>query len=474
MDLGVYGFRHDPMLWALSANTLDGAWVRTRVLEQPRPEDAGAIDAEVDRIYRGLTPKGDFGEMTHGRLVRLLDLGCAIDDPRFHRALTAMCAACVAEHGQLWDYALTVACRAEWADRGALADALSAYEAHVKGLNFWHACPWTGEVQLQVLWAGREIHDSSATIEQGLATLRGNLRDGRHWPVYLDPWGWLECMGVIDHPIAREIVVEMIPMILRAQVQDGSWGSEGHMGYGPGSHSLAVFRALHRWGLLAPLCEKPPLPAEWAITRTIPTPEGVLRTMTWDGEQFWVYDAISGEAIAVSAVDGAPVHTVQLPANSGGIAWRDGSLLATQIAPEVVRTINPTSGDVIGEVKADVWGEFRAIATLGERTFIGNGYCGGVHTMTGNEIAKWPQWLAGGFAVDLACADGAVWHIDAHNRLLIASDPEEVERLLDWAGVPFGEDAVGLAWDGAHLWALDGKAHRICQIERVAEGQKVS
>ena len=68
--------------------------------------------------------------------------------------------------------------------------------------------------------------------------------------------------------------------------------------------------------------------------------------------------------------------------------------------------------------------------------------------------------------MDMACADGNVWHIDALNRLLILSDPNRAEHLIDWAGAPFGEETAGLAWDGANLWALDSRDHRISIIEK--------
>jgi hypothetical protein len=336
----------------------------------------------------------------------------------------------------------------------------------VAKINFWHACPWSGEVHLQALWAGREHYNVMPTIELGLTTMRDHLKDGRHWPIYLDPFGWLECMGYIDHPIAREIVIKMIPMILRAQAADGSWGGEEHLGYGPGSHTFVVFRALHKWGLIEPLRHERKLPPDWTIGRTIPAPDGDLRTMTWDGSRFWVYDKTAGEAVAVSAEDGSKLHAVKLPEDIGGIAWSEDSLLATRVKPEAVLFVDPQTGALRQEVTGQLWGEFSAIAALDRRICIGNVYCGGVHFLTGGEISGHPQWLAGGFTVDMACVDGSVWHIDAFNHLLIRSDPDRAEHLLDWARAPFGADTAGLAWDGGSLWALDARKHRISQLER--------
>ena len=62
--------------------------------------------------------------------------------------------------------------------------------------------------------------------------------------------------------------------------------------------------------------------------------------------------------------------------------------------------------------------------------------------------------------------DGALWHIDTFNHLLVRSDPNQPGRLMDWAGAPFGEDTAGLAWDGRSLWALDSENRSISVIER--------
>ncbi|MDP6356051.1 MAG: hypothetical protein QF473_13160, partial [Planctomycetota bacterium] len=289
-----------------------------------------------------------------------------------------------------------------------------------------------------------------------------------------DPYGWLECMGHIEHPLAREIVVKMIPMILRAQAPDGSWGGEDHLGYGPGSRTFIVFRALHKWGQLEPLRRKPALPPEWKIGKTIPAPDGDLQTMTWDGSLLWVYDKATSQAISVSPEDGQQQGAVKLPEPIGGIACSNGDLLATRVKPEAVLVIDPNTGEVRQEIAAEVWGEFSAIARLDERICIGNVYCGGVHFLQDGEVSNHPRWLAGGFTVDMACAEGSVWHIDAFNQLLIRSDPNQGEFLLDWAGAPFGKDTSGLAWDGQNLWALDNNNKRISIIEKTESGEEIT
>lgn len=461
-----YGFRYDPMEWANTADTLDGAWVRTIVLKQPKEGDEATIGKECDRLFARQTADGHIGEGTVGALMRLLDLGCPPDRPEFQKAVKAMHDKVIADQGVLMVYELHLACRAGWKDIDELKEATETWNEKVAKIDFWDACPWSGEVHLQMLWASREHADVMPTIERGLTIMRDHLKDGRHWPIYLDPYGWLECMGHLDHPLAKEIVVKMIPMILRAQAPDGSWGGEGHLGYGPGSHTFIVFRALHKWGLLEPLRKQPPLPPEWKIVKTIPAPDGDLQTMTWDGSRLWVYDRATSQAISVSPNDGQQQGAVKLPEPIGGIAWSDGALLATRVVPETVFVIEPNTGEVRQEITAQTWGEFSAITELDERICIGNVYCGGIHFLQDGEISPHPRPLAGGFTVDLAGAEGSIWHIDTFNKLLIRSDPNEAGRLLDWAGAPFGEDTTGLAWDGEHLWALDNREKRVCMIER--------
>ncbi|MBT7301325.1 MAG: hypothetical protein HN849_17515, partial [Victivallales bacterium] len=122
MDLGRYGFRHDPMEWARSDDSLHAAWVRSIILGQPKPEDADIVAVEIGRILAQQKPDGhiDGDEQTPGALMRLLDLGWPADRPEFQRALTAMHDKAVAEDGRLKVYELHIACRAGWPDRDEL------------------------------------------------------------------------------------------------------------------------------------------------------------------------------------------------------------------------------------------------------------------------------------------------------------------------------------------------------------------
>ena len=103
--------------------------------------------------------------------------------------------------------------------------------------------------------------------------------------------------------------------------------------------------------------------------------------------------------------DGQKRSAVKLPEPIGGIAWSNGDLLATRVRPEAVLVLDPNTGEVRQEITAEAWGEFSAIAKLDERVCTGNAYCGGVHFLRNGEVSQHPRWLAGGFTVDMACAE---------------------------------------------------------------------
>jgi len=195
--------------------------------------------------------------------------------------------------------------------------------------------------------------------------------------------------------------------------------------------------------------------------------------MTWDGTRLWVYDKITGKAIAVSAEDGRMLHGIKLPDNIAGIAWSNGSLLATQPHRRAVLYVDPDTGSVQREIIAED-GSLSAMAEVGGRIWVADDFFGGIHSLDDGKINPNVQWLAGGNAVDMAPSDGLFWYIDSFSRLLILNDPNRPMTLIDWAGAPFGHNTSGLAWDAKHLWALDAANHRICMIEKSESGRRAS
>ncbi|MBT7303692.1 MAG: hypothetical protein HN849_29450, partial [Victivallales bacterium] len=100
-------------------------------------------------------------------------------------------------------------------------------------------CPWTPAVVLRALWCARRIAEVVPVVERGLVSIRDNL-DAEGRLGYNDPWGFIDCAGVIDHPIAAEIVAKQLPLLSSEQDEDGGWSE----------HSFVAFRALHLHGYL--------------------------------------------------------------------------------------------------------------------------------------------------------------------------------------------------------------------------------
>ena len=64
----------------------------------------------------------------------------------------------------------------------------------------------------------------------------------------------------------------------------------------------------------------------------------------------------------------------------------------------------------------------------------------------------------------------SVWHCDWLTPLLIRSTRKG--KLLDWGERPFPE-VGGITHDGKNLWVLDGKANRLCVIEKTESGREL-
>lgn len=59
---------------------------------------------------------------------------------------------------------------------------------------------------------------------------------------YNDPGGFVDCAGVIDRPLARDIILKQMPLLVSSQCEDGGWEE----------NSFVTFRALHTHGFLGP------------------------------------------------------------------------------------------------------------------------------------------------------------------------------------------------------------------------------
>ena len=155
---------------------------------------------------------------------------------------------------------------------------------------------------MKELWDGREAVDVTAALTAGLTWVADNM-NAAGCLSYWDPMGLTDLAGYVDHPLAKRVVEQQVPMLLRWQEANGGWDD----------NSLAVFRALHQWGLLEPLSKLPPLPEDWKTVRSIPVPEGAWWGMTFGDGLFWLRDRERGEAVAISPQDGSVVRRIKFP-----------------------------------------------------------------------------------------------------------------------------------------------------------------
>ena len=232
-----YGFRYDPLEWLVGSRSVQAAQIRTCVLDAPNRGDKTILAGEIDRILTS-SSLGD------GELIRLSRLGCSPTRRQVKKALKS-------QHSES-ESTVTVGIyglqTAYWAGCRSTSVQRSAEEllADVMKMDFGGGCPWSGQVHLQGLWAIRDLVNISGALEHGLRIVLDSIQEAG-WAAYKDPWGFLDCAGAIGHPLAREIVIKLLPMILRAQEPDGSWGGMKHFGYGPESRTYVVFRALAKW-----------------------------------------------------------------------------------------------------------------------------------------------------------------------------------------------------------------------------------
>jgi len=180
-------------------------------------------------------------------------------------------------------YAVEAACLAGWGNVDELKRWTEAAAAEWMTLDPWAACPWHGGVQLAILWSAREYADVMPAVERLLSFILEQVSNGRGWTTYLDPWGFPNSAGFVDYSLARQIVVERVPMILRGWQPDGSFGGLNHLGWGAGSRTFTVHRALVKWGLLDELRRLPPLPPDWKTGRSVPPPRAT--SLRWRGTE---------------------------------------------------------------------------------------------------------------------------------------------------------------------------------------------
>lgn len=461
--LGRSGFRYDPMRFVETDDSVQGAMVRTFVFENPLPTDGNLLQEEIRKVVREIdqiAAKPDVNPAdVLGRTRELVELGCPADHPRIRQSVKVARAALLGadvsksmEGDQF--YALQTLCYSGVPDIPEVRAALR-WQMASPGAWIGKGCPWGTKLTVQTLWAGRSVVDTAAAVGKGLQWMARGMNEAGCLE-YFDPWGFLDAAGTVDHPLARDVVLRQLPMVLRAQEPDGGWGRR----------SFVVFRALAKHGLLEPLRHLPALPPDWRVVRSIPVAGKDLRDLSWDGKRFWVHCPGERLAIAVSPPDGSVRRRVHLPEGElAGIGWVGDALAVTRKRPKRLLMVDVERGEVLSERALEQVHDVGAVAAIGDGVCVADLWMPGawVFDTAGGTPGRYRQ-LAGPLAGGLADSGQGVWHLDLWAGALIKSGPKG--ELLDWGEAPFGRDTAGVAWDGRRLWALDAGRGRVCALAR--------
>ena len=450
--VSAYGFRRDPMEFVRKDGSLQGALVRAFVFETPADDDAAIIRKRIEEILAEQREDGSFGDTskeTGEKLLRLLELGFARDSAEVERGVEALLRQkragqnadeWVEKEEALSIYALHALCLLGRSDVPEVGFSLKWYVEHPEEWNDpWKGCPWTPEVFWSALWAGREYGDTAPTIEDGMRRVADSM-NAAGCCAYNYPYGFVDAAGQIALPAARCLVEKQVPMILRGQQADGGWGD----------NSLFVFRALKKHGFLEPLRDRPPLPPDWKVVRSVPAPGVNLWSLAWDGQLLWVHDREDNSAIAVSPEDGQVIKKVKLPVeNVVAIGWWDDSLAATQKDPKMLLQVDPESGEVKRKIVVDEtdWTWVGSLAQVDGKIWVADEFSPCVIVIDpANPDDRERKILAGPGPLSFAPQADGVWHSDFWTSALIKT-----------------------SYDGQRLWALDGDNNRICIIEKAPQ-----
>jgi hypothetical protein len=479
-----HGFRHDPMQHVQESETLQAALARRVLNLAARASDGDVIGDAVSETLATQESDGAFGETrddTAKAVCRLLELGCAADAVEVTRGLDAMLQQHRDTSGEPHDDGDNLADPVHAVERSeSLSD--NAINALVLGgrhgeeelrpsirymadhVETWlspTSCPWGPNWYTQALWRARSVEDVTDTVVMALRWFARHM-DEAGLVGYMDPWGHVKTAGVVDHPAGERQARRMTPLVLRTQQADGGWGD----------NTVDVVRMLATHGLLEELRDLPPLPDDWVVGRSVPSPDGEFRHMTYADGALWAHDAKVNVVVGIDTATGAVTRRIPLPVDKVyGIAWHDGMLAACQGGPwepnKNLLLIDPATGATAREIVLDKVDMAIGLATLGGRLWIGDGFAFGAKLLDparAGEIThvQWPGTCAG----YMAATGDTVWHTDSFAKIMVECD--RVGELTDWAEIPFGGAVNGLAHDGDGLWALDGGTGRLCQIRRAA------
>lgn len=434
-----YGFRHDPMKWVRNDKSWRGAQVRTFVFERPQPGDRDVLARETGacfkRAERGQA-KGSPGDAsdTFGWAHRVFELGCAPDDPRLAKLIDHAKEVIAEREGQPSESPFYAYRFLALAGEGKIPAVTAWLQPQADDPHQWIAsgCQWGPVLHAEPLWAARDaVRGAEAAVEKALRWMADGT-DQAGCLGFWDPWSFIHCADYVDLPVSAEVVAKMVPMLLRTQSSAGDWGF----------HTPCILSALKKHGLLEHLRKLPPLPPDWRIVRSIPTPAGSWGSMAWDGKSLWLHDREAKRAVAVSPEDGQVIGKVEIPTKEAwGLAWHRGCLVFQTDDPLRLLKVNTETGEAS-------------------------------ETAPIEKPIKLTHWATGVPILHaLGTEEPAIWYC---HWLLGPMRRRRTRELIEWGEKPFGGRYNGVAHDGKHLWALDSKGKRICIIEKAESAQETT
>ena len=463
------------MKFVEDSHSLQAALVRTVVFNRPKLEDSEQIEARFQDVFAKQRLDGSLDDphnqgalaSTGEKLLCLLEMGCSPTRPEMKRAIDAIREAVenLESETDVSCYSLRSLCMLGITDPPAVKASLFKHAAEIES-SFGGGCPWTPFVQLNTLWAGRNVADVGEAIEKSLAWAEGAVEPcgcSRELGLCV-PWSFVLMASVVDHPVAKRIAEKIIPMILRMQKPDGGWGEP------EANATLRAFALLKQHGLLEPLCNRPPLPLDWRVVKSIPSPAQKPWGLLWDGSKFWVQERAGHSAIAVSPEDGAVLKTLPMPYDGQvyPLGLWDGALTLTHNGDDrTLYKIDSESGRTLAKIPLDFMGYFTGAATqIDGKLILGDHWEGGATVIDPTQPAESRRHVRlPGTPMSIAVHGDGIWMADGWAKAVIRTNLDG--ELLDWGESPFGNHC--LAYDGEHVWALDNESKRICALEKATD-----
>jgi len=481
VTMGDFGFRHDPLAWVRSDTSLQASLVRARVFGESMDGDADRIEAHFEAIFArqagdgSLEDRHDQGVLaaTGQTLLGLVEMGCPMDRPEMQRAVGAIRRAVDALEGEeqadISCYSLRALCELGITGPPPVRASLLKMASEIEG-QWGGGCPWTPFVQLNALWAGRDVADVKDAIGRTLAWAEDSIGPSACSKALglLEIDAIIQMVGVVDHPAAEGIARTIVPVLLRMQKPDGGWGKgEGK------DRSLRVFALLQKHGLLDELRGLPPLPPDWRVVRTLTAPGEKPKNIALADGRLWVLDTGSWQAIGMSPEDGSVLDSLQIQRPPGlthfAFAPSNGVFYMTAHSKkgegtDRIHTVDRGSGEAGGAIPLPTNHRATGLARVGDSLIVADGWEGGVWVVDLQRPDSEAQHthLASCMPDYLAASGDQVWGVDWFAPVMVRTNMDG--DLLEWAERPFGFNPI--AWNGRDLWVLDAGNKQLHLVER--------